>query len=144
MKKLPLGIQNFREIVDGDYVYIDKTRYIYNLVNDAKYYFLSRTRRFGKSLLLDTINEVFNGDKELFNGLWIYNSDYEFVKYPVLRLDMSNIANKNSEVLEESLLSSLKNIADEEGISIFDRIPSDVFKFLITSLRKKYNQRVLY
>jgi len=71
MKKLPLGIQNFREIATGGYVYVDKTQHIYNLINSDKYYFLSRPRRFGKSLLLDTIGEVFGGEKELFKGFWI-------------------------------------------------------------------------
>ncbi|MCL1808458.1 MAG: AAA family ATPase [Clostridiales bacterium] len=80
MKKLPLGMQSFREIIEGDYVYVDKTQYIYNLVNDAKYCFLSRPRRFGKSLLLDTIGEVFSGDRELFKGLSIYDSDWGFEK----------------------------------------------------------------
>ena len=61
MKKLPLGIQSIRKIVEGNYVYVDKTGYIYNLINEASYYFLSRPRRFGKSLLLDTIAEVFSG-----------------------------------------------------------------------------------
>ena len=68
VKKLPLGIQNFRKIIEGDYVYADKTKYVYDLINDASYYFLSRPRRFGKSLLLDTIAEAFKGNKELFKG----------------------------------------------------------------------------
>ena len=68
MRKLPLGIQNFRKIRDGDYVYIDKTQYVYNIINSASYYFLPRPRRFGKSLLLDTIGEAFSGDKELFKA----------------------------------------------------------------------------
>ena len=71
MKKLPLGIQNFRKIIEGGYVYVDKTQYVYELTNDASYYFLSRPRRFGKSLLLDTIGEAMGGDKELFKGLFI-------------------------------------------------------------------------
>ena len=66
MKKLPLGMQCFREIIEGGYVYVDKTPYIYGLINNVKYYFLSRPRRFGKSLLLDTIGEVMSGNKELF------------------------------------------------------------------------------
>ena len=69
MKRLPIGIQNIKEIITGDYVYADKTEYVYNLINGAKYYFLSRPRRFGKSLLLDTIGEVFRGNRELFAGL---------------------------------------------------------------------------
>ena len=118
MKKLPLGIQNFREIITDNYVYVDKTQYIYNLINDAKYFFLSRPRRFGKSLLLDTIAEVFKGDKELFKGLWIYDSNHIFKKHPVVRIDMSNMANKNPGALEYSLLSELRKIAKREDLDV--------------------------
>ena len=82
MKKLPLGIQNFKEIINGGYVYVDKTQYVYDLINGNKYYFLLRPRRFGKSLLLDTIAEVFSGGKELFKGLWLYDSGYDYAKHP--------------------------------------------------------------
>ena len=143
MKKLPLGIQNFRKIIEGDYVYVDKTQYVYDLINSESYYFLSRPRRFGKSLLLDTIGEVFNGEKELFKGLWIYGSDYDFEKYPMIRLDMSSISNETPEILKKSLISGLRNRIKEEGLEIDDEIPSDLFKHLISSLYKKYNQRVV-
>jgi len=115
MKKLPLGIQCFREIVTCNYFYIDKTKYIYKLINGAKYFFLSRPRRFGKSLLLDTISEVFSGDRELFKGFWIYGSDYNFPKHPVIRLDMSNISNNSPSVLEASLFDDLRIKAESEG-----------------------------
>ena len=143
MKKLPLGIQSFKKIINGGYVYADKTQYIYSLLNNASYYFLSRPRRFGKSLLLDTISEVFNGDKELFNGLWIYDSDFEFIKHPILRLDMSNISNETPDILKESLLSVLRKRAMEESLDIADEIPSDLFKHLIEALCKKHGQRVV-
>ena len=143
MKKLPLGIQNFRKIISDSYVYVDKTKYVYDLINDASYYFLSRPRRFGKSLLLDTIAEAFSGDKELFNGLWIHGSDYSFEKHPVLRLDMSNIANKTPETLENSLLSVLLDRAKAEGFGIDSNLPSDVFKTLVEELHSKYGQRVV-
>ena len=143
MKKLPLGMQSFREIITGGYVYVDKTQYVYNLVNDGKYYFLSRPRRFGKSLLLDTISEAFSGDRELFKGLYIYDTDYPFKKHPVLRLDMSNIANKTPERLEEALVETLQNHAENEGISITSKIPSNLFKFLIERLFNKYGQGVV-
>ena len=91
MKKLPLGIQTFRKIIEGGYVYADKTQFIYNMTQNAVCCFLSRPRRFGKSLLVDTIAEVFSGDKELFSGLWIYDSDFEFKKHPVIRIDLSVI-----------------------------------------------------
>ena len=143
MKKLPLGIQNFRKIVDGGYIYVDKTHYIYNLINDASYYFLSRPRRFGKSLLLDTIAETFCGDKELFKGLWIYDSDYSFEKHPVLRLDMSDIANKTPETLESELTITLKNRALKENFDIGFDSPSAFFKTLIEMLHEKYGRRVV-
>ena len=143
MKKLPIGIQNFREIVEGGYVYVDKTPYIYELLHSASYYFLSRPRRFGKSLLLDTIAEAFSGDRELFKGLWIYDSDYDFPKHPVIRLDMSNMANKTPDILEESILSKINLIYDTEGFERRDTIVSDAFMRLIILLNQKYDQRVV-
>ncbi|MDR1800834.1 MAG: AAA family ATPase [Lachnospiraceae bacterium] len=85
--RLPIGIQSFRDIIEGGYVYADKTQYIYRLIQDGKYYFLSRPRRFGKSLLVDTMNELFLGNHKLFKGLWISGKDasYDFLSYPVLR-----------------------------------------------------------
>ena len=145
MKNIPLGIQSFRKIVEGDYVYVDKTQYIYDLINSVCHYFLSRPRRFGKSLLLDTISEVFSGDKELFKGLYIYDSDHNFEMHPVIRLDMSNIANKTPEVLEKELMISLRKRAKEESIEIdtdYDT-PSTIFKTLIVALHIKYNKRVV-
>ena len=143
MKKMPLGIQNFREIIHGGYVYADKTQFVYSLTNDAKYYFLSRPRRFGKSLLLDTIGEAFSGDKELFKGLWIYNSDFGFEKHPVLRLDMSRTATESPETLKASLLTVLGETADGEGLDVAGSAPSDFFQFLIKGLHDKYGQRVV-
>ena len=143
MKKMPLGIQSFRKIVEGDYVYVDKTHYVYDLVNNASYYFLSRPRRFGKSLLLDTISEAFSGDKELFKGLFLYDSDYSFEKHPVIRLDMSNIANKTPEILEESISRELRKRARNEDLLVDEDIPSEIFKTLIESLHKKYGKRVV-
>ena len=142
MKKLPIGMQSFKEIITGDYVYVDKTQYIYNLINGAKHYFLSRPRRFGKSLLLDTIGEAFGGDKELFKGLWIYGSDYGFEKHPVIRLDMSGIANKSPDVLENSILSYLDICYSREGLMIKDGIAADAFRRLIILLYEKYGKRV--
>lgn len=74
MKKLPLGIQTFRKMIEEDFLYIDKTKEIYNLISgDSQYYFLSRPRRFGKSLLISTLEELFAGEKHLFEGLWIHS-----------------------------------------------------------------------
>ena len=143
MKKLPLGIQSFAKIVEGGYVYADKTRHVYNLINGPSYCFLSRPRRFGKSLLLDTLAEAFRGSKELFMGLWIYDSDYAFEKHPVIRLDMSNISTENSEILKESIVHNLRQRITEEGFDINGEIPSDLFVSLIKALYRKYDNRVV-
>ena len=143
MKKLPLGIQSFKEIIEGDYVYVDKTQYIYNLIHSAKYYFLSRPRRFGKSLLLDTISEVFSGGKELFKGLWIYDSDYCFDIHPVIKLDMSNISNKTPETLETAIMLELQGRIQDEAFGVASGVPSYMLKRLIELLYAKYNQRVV-
>ncbi len=90
--KLPIGIQSFQEIRTKGYVYVDKTPFIASLVESGKYYFLSRPRRFGKSLLIDTIDCAFSGKKELFNGLFLSTTDagWDFsISYPVLRIDLS-------------------------------------------------------
>ena len=143
MKPLPIGIQSFQKIIEGNYVYADKTRFIYELINDASYYFLSRPRRFGKSLLLDTISEVFKGNKELFRGLWIYDSGHDFPKHPVIRLDMSKVANKTPEILESSLITNLDVQIHAEGLDIPHGNPSDMFFRLIDGLHRKYGQRVV-
>jgi len=143
MRKLPLGIQNFRKIIEGDYVYVDKTRYIHSLITNASYYFLSRPRRFGKSLLLDTIGEALGGSKELFKGLFIYDSGYNFEKHPVLRLDMSNIANETPEILKNELTIELRKRAKTEGFDIDYETPSAIFKTLIEALYIKYDQRLV-
>jgi hypothetical protein len=143
MKKLPVGIQSFQEIIRGDYVYADKTRYIHSLISDYQYCFLSRPRRFGKSLLVDTMSAVFSGEKDLFGGLWIGGSGYDFKKYPVVRIDMSLRSAKDAGTLEESLLCSLKSFAESEGLSLRRSFPADAFEWLIVSLRKKYGERVV-
>ncbi|MEA3309902.1 MAG: AAA family ATPase, partial [Chloroflexota bacterium] len=85
LKALPVGISTFKDIIEGQFLYVDKTRDIYELVKYPKgVYFLSRPRRFGKSLLLSTLKEIFEGHRELFAGLWIYESAYQWEKYPVL------------------------------------------------------------
>ena len=85
MKKLPVGIHTFSQIINEDYLYIDKTKEAYELIDNYKYVFLSRPRRFGKSLFLTTLKEIFEGKKDLFKGLYIYDK-YDFVKYPVIKI----------------------------------------------------------
>lgn len=99
MKILPVGIQSFARIQRENYVYVDKTKYIYDLtdIKQGRYFFLSRPRRFGKSLLISTLKELFSGNKELFNGLWISTTDYNWQKHPVIHLDFSTISGSSVE-----------------------------------------------
>ncbi|MGM9674006.1 MAG: AAA family ATPase, partial [Bacteroidaceae bacterium] len=100
LKRLPVGIQTFSEIKNLDMLYVDKTEYIWNMINLSKYIFLSRPRRFGKSLLVSTIQAYFEGKKELFKGLTIERLEKEWVEYPVLRFDMSQGKHMEKDQLE--------------------------------------------
>ncbi|MDR2141108.1 MAG: AAA family ATPase, partial [Deltaproteobacteria bacterium] len=87
-KKITKIIQTFSEIISENMLYADKTEYIYNMVNNCKVCFLCRPRRFGKSLLLSTIEALFLGQRDLFKGLWIDSSDFAFETHPVIYLSM--------------------------------------------------------
>jgi len=118
MKKLPVGIQSFSELVRKDYLYIDKTREIHKLLTLAgKYYFLSRPRRFGKSLLVSTLNELFTGNRELFKGLWIEDK-IQWETHPVIHLDFTRVAAGSPEQLEETLCRLLEEKATHLGLSL--------------------------
>ncbi|MEA2083760.1 MAG: AAA family ATPase [Thermodesulfobacteriota bacterium] len=135
MKRLPVGIQTFRDIVQNDYLYVDKTEKIFDLVNNPKgVYFLSRPRRFGKSLLISTLNEIFEGEKELFKDLWIYKADYAWEKYPVVRIDFSRKKAENREDLKGFILHQLMNIAGNYGISLKHDQYDEAFDELLTKL----------
>ena len=90
--KYPIGIQDFEDLQRNGYAYVDKTNFVYKLADDGKYYFLSRPRRFGKSLFLSTLEAYFQGKKELFEGLAIYDLETEWKKYPIFHIDL-NTAN---------------------------------------------------
>ena len=141
MKLLPIGIQTLRDIIEGGFYYVDKTHFIPKLT--SKYYFLSRPRRFGKSLFLDTLKEAFSGNKELFKGLYLYeNWDWE-KRYPVIRLDLSQAYPDTVENLKESISSFLRKIANEHGITLEEKILGLKFQELIQKLYEKYNEKVV-
>lgn len=108
MKKYPIGIQNFEKLRKEGYAYVDKTSLIYNLVDSGNYYFLSRPRRFGKSLLISTLEAYFEGKKDLFDGLAITGLEKEWQCYPVFHLDLNtqkyDTADSLTELLEESVV----------------------------------------
>lgn len=88
-KIYPIGIQNFESLRNDGYFYIDKTALIYKLVKTGRYYFLNRPRRFGKSLLISTLESYFKGKKELFEGLAMETLEKDWIKYPVIHLDLN-------------------------------------------------------
>ena len=87
--KYPIGIQSFDKIINGDYVYVDKTDLVYSLVKEGTIYFLGRPRRFGKSLLVSTLEHYFLGHKELFKGLKIDSLEKDWLEYPVFHIDFN-------------------------------------------------------
>ena len=109
LKKCPLGIQTFSEVREGDYIYIDKTDMVYRMTQSFKYVFLSRPRRFGKSLLASTLHSYFAGKKELFKGLAIERLETEWAEHPVLHFDMSTAKHMDKETLEQELNGKLSD-----------------------------------
>ncbi len=101
--KYPIGIQTFEEVINGDYVYVDKTDLVYKLIDTGKYYFLSRPRRFGKSLLTTTLEAYFQGRKELFKGLAIERLEKNWVEYPVFHIDFSGASYTDPKVVDNRL-----------------------------------------
>ena len=119
MKKLPIGIQSIEKIRTEDYIYVDKTQFALELIKgDAPHYFLSRPRRFGKSLFLSTLKEIFKGNKDLFEGFYIAQSNYDWQPHPVLLLNFGVIANKTPEDLEINLHELITTISEEQGIKV--------------------------
>ncbi len=121
MKNLPISIQTFSDLMTQNYLYVDKTRDIHNLfARGGKYYFLSRPRRFGKSLLISTLYEIFSGNKELFKGLWIYDK-IDWKTYPVLHIDFTHISFQTPQTLEMELNIKLEKIGKTFNIELDQR-----------------------
>lgn len=119
-KTYPIGIQNFESLRNDNYFYVDKTKLIYQLARSGRYYFLSRPHRFGKSLLISTLEAYFEGKKELFKGLAIENLEKDWIKYPILHLDL-NIEKYNS----PDSLDKILNNKLEYWESIYGTRPSE-------------------
>ncbi len=141
MIKYPIGIQDFRELRKGRYTYIDKTRQIYDLIESGKYYFLSRPRRFGKSLVISTLKYLFQGKRELFEDLWIADK-YDFQPHPVLHFSFSTLGYKDLG-LEAGLHQTLDNKAKEAGIILTQRGLGSRFQELLQQLGKDERKVVL-
>ncbi|NPA81993.1 MAG: AAA family ATPase [Epsilonproteobacteria bacterium] len=142
MKKLPIGISTFEKIRSDDYIYIDKTKEALELIENGAYYFLSRPRRFGKSLFLDTLKEIFEGNKELFKGLYIYDK-YDFTPHPVIKISFSG-GIRDQKSLNRYLFLSLKENQKRLQIECEeDEYPDICFRELIVKAYEKYNKKVV-
>ncbi|MCY3667294.1 MAG: ATP-binding protein [Gemmatimonadetes bacterium] len=139
---LPIGIQTFREIREREGYYVDKTAYICRLFDEGKHYFLSRPRRFGKSLFLDTLKEVFEGDEPLFAGLHIHDRWDWSVRHPVLRLDFSSGNYQGPDDLRKEVAAQLNALEDEAEVVPRDDEAPARFRHLMKVLHERSGQRV--
>ncbi len=144
MKNLPLGIQTFRDFIKENYIYVDKTKPIHDLfARGGKYYFLSRPRRFGKSVLISTLAEIFSGNKELFKGLWIYDN-IPWTQYPVIHLDLSKVSFKTPAILEKALDIRVEKIAADYNVQVDHRFfLKEKFEQLVEKMAQKQKVVIL-
>lgn len=144
MQKYPVGIQTFERIINEGYVYVDKTDLMWKLVHMAPYVFLSRPRRFGKSLLTTTLEAYFKGDKYLFEGLKIMELEKEWPQFPVMHLDLSIAKNQGN---PDSLRTALKDILDvycnRYGVEIDANTPGQCLRKIITNAYEKESSQVV-
>ncbi|MCI5580548.1 MAG: ATP-binding protein [Phocaeicola plebeius] len=138
LKRCPLGIQTFEIIREGDYLYVDKTDLVYRMTHDYTYVFLSRPRRFGKSLLASTLHSYFAGRKDLFTGLAIEGLEKEWTKHPVLHFDMSTAKHLDRENLERELSGKLTRYEDIYGKGAYDQ--TNLNQRLEGLIRRAYEQ----
>jgi Predicted AAA-ATPase/PD-(D/E)XK nuclease superfamily len=142
LPNLPVGRQYFAGIREDNAIYVDKTEYIYNLCSPSNSaYFLSRPRRFGKSLTLDTISEVFSGNRTLFAGLWMEDKWDWSATYPVIRMSFDAIGHE--EGLKRALVKKLKKIASSFGLILANTTPSLAFEELIEAVVEKTGKKVV-
>lgn len=141
-KIYPIGIQNFEKIRKGGYFYIDKTALVYQLVKTGSYYFLSRPRRFGKSLLISTLEAYFQGKRELFEGLAMEKLEKDWVKYPVLHLDLNTEKYDTPESLENKLNGALVEWEKIYGAEPSEKSLAMRFEGIIKRACRQEGQRV--
>ena len=143
MKDLPIGLQTFGKLIHGNYLYIDKTESIYRLISrGGQYYFISRPRRFGKSLLISTLYELFSGNRELFKGLWIQDK-IQWNKHPVIHIDFTEIDFETVSLLKNSLDEILERTGKEYHVRLTSTSYKTRFGELIRKLAISQNSKVV-
>ena len=146
MMKYPIGIQSFNQIIEDSYVYVDKTDLIYQLVTTGKIYFLSRPRRFGKSLLVSTLKCYFQGRKELFRGLAIDKLETEWAEYPIFHIDFNGDNFTKANVLEQKIENHIADWEKTYGKSDTAQTTGDRFVYVFADrrIRQTYLRRIGY
>jgi hypothetical protein len=136
LRNLPIGIQTFEKLREANAIYVDKTKYILELIQSGSVYFLSRPRRFGKSLLISTLEAIFLGRRELFKDLYIDSQNYDWKIYPVIRIDMSQ-TQKRAGNLFDSLLEEMKGYCRKYDLNeSASTTPSGLLRYVIEELSK--------
>ena len=141
-RRLPIGIQTFRELREQDCYYVDKTAYIERLLHEGKHYFLSRPRRFGKSLFLDTLKELFEGNEPLFRGLHMHDRWNWSDRCPVVRLDFAGGSFKEPGSLNEDVMLQLEYLEETAGIPAREVGAPGRFRRLLQAMHRRTGQRV--
>jgi hypothetical protein len=142
MQRLPIDTSTFSRLRELDYLYVDKTEHIYRMLTTGHRFFLSRPRRFGKSLLVSTMKAVLTGNKELFHDLWIGNSDYDWNEHGVINLDFSKIQVDTLEIFEKDLIHTLAKIAKSYNVdlNIKDKTVNIIFEDLVDALFARFKR----
>ena len=144
MKKLPIGISNLREIIGEGHAYVDKSKFVHELTESGKYYFLSRPRRFGKSLFIDTLKEAFEANQGLFSGLWLHDHWNWKKRFPVIHISFGSGVIKSREALDRRIMDILYR--NEKSLGVTCRQPNDIpgyFGELIRNSADKYGLRTV-
>lgn len=143
-KKFPIGLSTLQEIILQGYYYVDKTSYVHKLAGEGKYYFLSRPRRFGKSLLIDTLKQAFLGNKALFKGLYLENNWNWNEQYPVIHISFASHQKESATYTLEDKIATLLDVNGKiYGVALRGKSYSDQFFHLIIDMYQKFNQKIV-
>ncbi|MDR1524477.1 MAG: AAA family ATPase [Tannerella sp.] len=143
MKNLPIGTQSFETLREEGLLYVDKTQDIHRLITGHRIVFLSRPRRFGKSLTVSTMDAIFSGRRDLFDGLWIYDRWDWTRTFPAIRIDWTLISHSTPEMMERDMIAVLKKKAEDAGLTLVRESASGCFSELIEKLHRETGEKAV-
>lgn len=144
MQKIAIDCAYFEDIIREGYIYVDKTEYLYKIVSNHKYYFLSRPRRFGKSLFINTLKSFFEGKEELFEGLFVSSVNWKWVEYPMILLDFNSIEHATTEDLDRGLRKHLLETALRYAVELHSDTAASLLGELVKKLYNEHHKRVVF